>query len=107
MSSKRQSILIVHTDEDALIGLERELETSNFTTSTTWDATEAERLLSSSSFDVIVIGDRPPLVSADALMAASPKPPAKTRFIVLPSNAAFMSACLERVRSEDCLKATA
>jgi CheY-like chemotaxis protein len=95
MSGKRSKVLIVHIDEYALIGLEQMLEDLGFQTTTAWDSHEAVRLLHASSFDLVLIGDRPPVVNASEL---APHIPAHTQTVVLRADTSFMSACLDQVR---------
>ena len=98
MSGDEPKVLIVHIDEQALIGLEQRLEDLGFRTTTTWDAGEAAHLLGSRSFDLVVIGDRPPVVSARELIAQAPPANAQSKFVVLQADTSFTSACLEQVR---------
>jgi DNA-binding NtrC family response regulator len=65
--SKR--VLIVDLDEELLILLERVLEDSGFTTTTTWDVRQGRALLQSGCFDFLVIGNRPPELDAPAFVA--------------------------------------
>lgn len=68
---RSKKVLIVDLDEDLLITLERVLEDSGFTTTTTWDVREGRALLQSGCFDFLVIGHRPPELDADAVLADS------------------------------------
>lgn len=65
--SKR--VLIVDLDEELLITLEHVLEDSGFATTTTWDVGEGRALLRSGCFDFLVIGNRPPELDPQALLA--------------------------------------
>ena len=94
MATGKKRILIVDADEQALIRLERALEDSNFATTTTWDASEAARLLQSSAYDMVVIGDHPVIRATDLLAHLNPE---EAQCFVLPSDAAFAATCLDRV----------
>jgi CheY-like chemotaxis protein len=62
-------VLVLDFDHDLLITLERVLEDAGFRTTTTWDVKEGVALLQSGAFDFFVIGDRPPQLDAEALLA--------------------------------------
>ena len=51
------TVLIVDNDESALIELERVLEDAGFNTRTTWDVSEADRLLSTNHYDYVLVGE--------------------------------------------------
>jgi DNA-binding NtrC family response regulator len=95
--AERTRILIVHTDEHALIGLEQLFEDRGLSTTTTWDAREATQLLRSTPFDLVVVGDRPPVVSASDLLAIARSSNGDTRCVVLKADTSFVPACLAQV----------
>ncbi len=51
------TVPIVDNDELTLIELERVLEGAGFKTTTTWDVSEAARLLSTNTYDYILMGE--------------------------------------------------
>ena len=58
MEAKKR-ILILHANEQVLIGLEKHFEDSGVDTTTTWDVHQAASLLSNKEFDCLLIEDRP------------------------------------------------
>lgn len=66
----RKRILVLDTDENVLIRLERALEDAGFETTTTWDPQEALCFLSAGAFDLLLVGDHPPEVNARNLLKA-------------------------------------
>jgi DNA-binding response OmpR family regulator len=95
--AEKMRVLIVHTDEYALIGLEQALEDCGLNTTTTWDAREAVQLLRTLRFDMVVVGDRPPAVSASDLLAVARASNQNARCVVLSADKSFFPACLEQV----------
>ena len=68
MFSSKQNILVLDSDPQFLIALERVLEGEGFNTTTTWDVRQAIALLGSAHFDVLLVGEHPPeLKSAELL----------------------------------------
>jgi len=66
-------ILLLDSDQDVLIGLERVLENEGMRTTVTWHQHEAMKLLSSDSIEVVVVGHHPPEINAaDVLMVTEP-----------------------------------
>ena len=65
MSEHKCKALILDSDADALIELQRTLENGGVDTTITWDDAEARNLARSTPFDVMLIGDHPPEISAD------------------------------------------
>jgi len=65
MSEHKRKALILDSDPDALITLQRALEDSGVDTTVTWDDTEARNLIRNTRFDVTLIGDHPPEISAE------------------------------------------
>jgi len=68
MDERRCRVLILDTDDLALITLERVLEDAGFDTRTTWDAVEARQLLEKQSFDLLIVSDHPPELSAARIL---------------------------------------
>ena len=66
MSEHKCKALILDSDPDALIILQRALEDGGVDTTITWDDTEAQNLIRSTPFDVTLIGDHPPEISAES-----------------------------------------
>lgn len=64
MTARRQCILVLASDEDLLIDLQRFLEDLGFDTSTTWDWSEALNLVRARHYDLLLIAEHPPEVSA-------------------------------------------
>lgn len=65
----RKRVLILDFDDHVLIALERVLEESGFNTTATWNVDEALALLRSGHFDFLVLGNRPPALDAQAILA--------------------------------------
>ena len=65
MSERKCKALILDSDPDALIVLQRTLENGGVDTTITWDNAEARNLAKSTLFDVMLIGDHPPEISPD------------------------------------------
>ncbi|HMK31135.1 MAG TPA: response regulator [Terriglobales bacterium] len=68
MEDRPSRILILDTDESALIALEHRLEDAGFDTFTTWDAAEAVRQLNRQQFELLILGDHPPELSAAEIL---------------------------------------
>jgi len=68
MDEERCRILILDTDELALISLEHALEDAGFDTCTTWDAVEARQHLEKQQFDLLIVSDHPPELSAARIL---------------------------------------
>jgi CheY-like chemotaxis protein len=68
MEERLCRVLILDTDSDALITLQRLLEHADIDTTITWDENEARQLLETELFDLIVIGDHPPELDAAAVL---------------------------------------
>jgi DNA-binding NtrC family response regulator len=64
MSLQKKNILVLDSDPAFLIALEHVLEEEGFNTLTTWNAWEANALLGSSRFDVLLVGEHPPEVKS-------------------------------------------
>ena len=65
MSEHKCKALIVDSDPDTLINLQHALENGGVDTTVTWDGAEAQNLIGSTRFDVALIGDHPPEISAE------------------------------------------
>jgi DNA-binding NtrC family response regulator len=100
MEAQRKRVLIVHADEYALISLEQSLENSGFSTTTAWSVPEAAGFLLSYPFDLIVVGNRPPALSATDLLAMASPWNAGTKFVVLQGGRSFMAACFDGISSD-------
>ncbi|HKU24838.1 MAG TPA: response regulator [Candidatus Sulfotelmatobacter sp.] len=61
-------VLILDTDPETLITLQRVLEDADIDATVTWDCTEASQLVESVPYDLILIGDHPPDVDAAAVL---------------------------------------
>ncbi len=66
--NRHRRVLLLHTDEQALIDFERVLEDMGVETTTTWEAGEALSLARSRYFDLFLVGDHPPEVSASEIL---------------------------------------
>jgi len=65
MSEQKCKALILDSDPDALITLQRTLENGGVDTTITWDNHEARNLVRTTPFDVMLIGDHPPEISVE------------------------------------------
>ena len=65
---KRPRALLLDTDPDTLINLQRALEEANIDTTVTWNAMEAFQLIESAPFDLIFVGDHPPELNAATIL---------------------------------------
>ena len=81
---RRKNVLVLDFDDDVLIALERVLEDSGFSTTATWDVDEALALLRNGHFDFAVLGNRPPRLDAQAIVANARKEGFKFGTFVLP-----------------------
>jgi DNA-binding response OmpR family regulator len=68
MNGRRKKVLVVDSDERMLIAVEHLLEDESVDTTTTWSAVEALRLLRSSDFDVLLVGDHVPDLSCEQFL---------------------------------------
>ncbi len=66
MRGNKCKALILDSDPDALISLQRTLENGGVDTTITWDHTEAQNLIRSTRFDVTLIADHPPEINAES-----------------------------------------
>jgi CheY-like chemotaxis protein len=65
MSEHKCKALILDSDPDALISLQRTLENGGVDTTITWDSAEARNLVRTTPFDVMLIGDHPPEINVE------------------------------------------
>jgi DNA-binding response OmpR family regulator len=68
MDERLSRVLILDTDPDTLITLQRVLEQAEVDTTITWDEAEARQLLETGLFDLLLIGDHPPELDAAAIL---------------------------------------
>jgi DNA-binding NtrC family response regulator len=102
---RRKSVLVLDFDDDMLIALERVLEDSGFSTTATWDVEEALALLRKRHFDFLVLGNRPPRLDAQAILANARKEGLKFGAFVLPRSRASKdgySHLVDRIRDFPC-----
>jgi CheY-like chemotaxis protein len=66
MSEHKCKALILDSDPDALITLQRTLENGGVDTTITWDNAEAHNLVKTTPFDVMLIGDHPPEINVES-----------------------------------------
>ena len=68
MAEELYKVLIVDFDPDTLITLQHILEDAGVDTTVTWDEAEARRLLKTTSFDLLLLGDHPPELRPEAVV---------------------------------------
>ena len=68
MNPARPHVLILEFDEHMLLTLQYFLEDAGVDTTITWDKTEALQLATRGVFDLVVIGDHPPEIMAEAVL---------------------------------------
>ena len=68
MSEHKCKALILDSDPDALITLQRTLENGGVDTAITWDGAEARNLIRTTPFDVMLIGDHPPDITVETTL---------------------------------------
>ena len=61
-------VLILDSDPEMLIKLQRVLEDADIDATITWDCAEASQLVESVPYDLMLIGDHPPDVDAAAVL---------------------------------------
>ena len=96
MTEHKCKALILDADPDTLITLQRTLENGGVDTTITWDDAEAQNLVRSMPFDVMLIGDHPPEISAENTVADFRVHGASGPCLVLRTTAQEVSA--ERLR---------
>jgi CheY-like chemotaxis protein len=87
MREHKYKALILDSDPDALLALQRTLENSGVDTTITWDNAEARNLIRDSPFDVVLVGDHPPEVSAETTVRDFRHDGALTPCVILRTNA--------------------
>jgi CheY-like chemotaxis protein len=68
MREHKCKALILDSDPDTLIALQRTFENGGVDTTITWDNGEARNLIRSMRFDIMLIGDHPPEISAENIV---------------------------------------
>lgn len=68
MDKRLGRTLILDTDPDTLITLQRVLEEAGIDATVTWDEMEARHLIENAPFDLLLIGDHPPELNAAAMI---------------------------------------
>ncbi len=68
MNAYHNRLLVLDTDEQVLIELERLLQQEGYDATTTWDTGEALALARSRHFDLLLVGDHPPEISASEIL---------------------------------------
>ena len=68
MNVRRNHILLLDGDEQALFDLQQELEQDGFDVTATWDSAEALELAHSRQFDLLVVSDHPPQVTGSEIL---------------------------------------
>ena len=61
-------VLIVDNDPDTLVKLQQLLEDAGVDATITWDQAEAQQLVESRCFDLILVGDHPPELDAATIL---------------------------------------
>ena len=103
---RRKNVLVLDFDDDVLIALERLLEDSGFSTTATWDVDEAVALLRSGHFDFLVLGNRPPRLDAQAIVANARKEGLNLGTFVLPkplTSEDGYSQIIDHIRNFPCI----
>ncbi|MGZ4813135.1 MAG: response regulator [Terriglobales bacterium] len=68
MGQQRQKVLIVDNDESVLIALQQVMEEEGYETTTSWNLTDALKLMEETSFDVLLVGDHPPDLNCERVL---------------------------------------
>lgn len=68
MKPQRVRVLICDFDAEILMQLEQTLENAGFDTTTTWDPADFARLAQGGTFDLLILGDHPPLINAEVIV---------------------------------------
>ena len=71
MSERPCKVLILDWDEDTLISLQQVLEDAGVDTTITWDEVEARKLIKEKPFDLVLVGDHPPELTAETILRDS------------------------------------
>jgi len=88
----RSKVLIVDSDEDILIALERLLEDEGIRTTTTWSAQQALDLLTSNGFDLLLVGDHLSGVTCEELLRETQRRGLAASILVMESAGARTSS---------------
>lgn len=101
---RRKTVLVLDFDADLLINLERTLEDSGFSATTTWNVEEARALAKGGSFDFLVLGNRPPAIDPGAFVTEARSAGGAFGCFVLGTddNQDGYSNLLDRIRSFPC-----
>jgi DNA-binding response OmpR family regulator len=83
MRPARRRILIVDCHEDVLITLERFLEDEGFDTTTVWTAKEAQKVVDSHAFDLVLVNEYLPGAECEEVLKALQKRGEQTPCIVM------------------------
>ena len=83
MEGPRNHVLVVDTNQDFLITVERLLEEQGLDTTTIWSVREALALLDSRHFEAVLIGHHPPELDASEILLYSAKAGTPSAFFVL------------------------
>lgn len=86
---KRTRVLVLDSDPEFLIELERVLEESGFDATITWDIREAVRLLAARPFEAMLVGEHPPDVKTTELLKELGSSRQHPAVIVLESDARY------------------
>lgn len=70
MHERLGRVLILDTDPGTLVKLQHVLENTGIDVTVTWDEAEAFQLLSTTTFDLILVEDHPPELDAPAIIEA-------------------------------------
>ncbi len=68
MSGRRCRVLAVDWNENTLITLQHVLENDGVDTTITWDEAEARQLIKNTRFDLLLVGDHLPDLSAETIL---------------------------------------
>lgn len=68
MEGQSRRVLILDSDSDTLIALQRVLENAEIDTTITWNEAEARQLIETAAFDLLLIGDHPPELNPAAII---------------------------------------
>lgn len=67
--NRRKTVLLLDFDADLLIALEHLLENCGFDCTSTWDIDQAFELVDTKTFDLLVVGNRPPELNPQAIFS--------------------------------------
>lgn len=67
--NRRKTVLLLDFDPDLLIALEHLLENCGFDCTSTWDIDQACGLVETKTFDLLVVGNRPPELNPHAIFS--------------------------------------